>query len=137
VRPVNADAIKPGTYIGAAGTPTPDGEKALEVMVFREERRGTQEGHRAWDLVPGSNMTNATVSAVTPIDGGRELQLTYQGNSLKVRVPDDIPVVTFAPADINDLKVGGAIFAVATPAPDGRLHASSVSVEKNGVKPPM
>jgi pimeloyl-ACP methyl ester carboxylesterase len=137
VRPVDANVIKPGTYIGAAGTPTAGGVKALEVMVFREERRGTGEGHHDWDLVPGSSMTNATVSAVTPVEGGRDLELTYQGNSLKLTLPDDVPIVTFAPADGSDLKVGVAIFAVAAPAADGRLRATSVSIEKEGVKPPM
>jgi pimeloyl-ACP methyl ester carboxylesterase len=137
VRPVDADAIKPGTYIGAAGMRMADGEKALEVMVFREERRGTGEGRHAWDLVPGGNMTNATVSAVTPVQGGRDLQLSYQGNVLQMMLPDDAPVVTFAPADKSDLKVGSAIFAVASAGVDGSLRATSVSVEKNGVKPPM
>jgi pimeloyl-ACP methyl ester carboxylesterase len=137
VRPVDADTIKPGTYIGAAGTPTADGERALEVMVFREERRGTGEGHHDWDLVPGSSMTNATVAAVTRVEGGRDLELTYPGNSLKLTLPDGIPIVTFAPADRRDLKVGAAIFAVAAPAADGRLTATSVSVEKEGVTPPM
>jgi hypothetical protein len=137
VRQLDAKAIMPGTYIGAAGTPTADGVKALEVMVYREERRGTGEGHRDWDLVPGSSMTNATVSAVTPIEGGRDLELAYPGHSLKLTLPDDAPIVTFAPADASDLKVGVAIFAVAAPAADGRLRAASVSIEKDGVKPPM
>jgi pimeloyl-ACP methyl ester carboxylesterase len=136
VRPLDADAIKPGTYIGAAATPTADGAKALEVMVFREERRGTGEGHHDWDLVPGGSLTNATVSAITPIERGRNLALTYQGHSVKLTLPDDAPIVTFAPADESDLKVGAAIFAVAARA-DGRLTAASVSVEKDGVKPPM
>lgn len=74
VKPVDANVIKPGTYIGAAGTPTADGVKALEVMVFREERRGTGEGHHDWDLVPGSSMTNATVSAVIPVENGHDLR---------------------------------------------------------------
>jgi hypothetical protein len=137
VRPVDASAIKPGTYIGAAGTPTADGVKALEVMVYREERRGTGEGRRDWDLVPGSSMTNATVAAVTAVENGRDLQLSYQGNSLKLTLPDSVTIVTFAPADATDLKHGAAIFAVAAPAADGKLKATSVVIEKNGVKPPM
>jgi hypothetical protein len=137
VRPVDTDAIKPGTYIGAAGTPTADGVKALEVMVYREERRGTDEGHRDWDLAPGSSMTNATVAAVTRVENGRSLELTYPGSSLKLTLPDNVPIVTFAPADASDLKVGAALFAVAAPAADGSLRATSVTIEKNGVKPPM
>jgi pimeloyl-ACP methyl ester carboxylesterase len=137
VRPVDGNVIKPGTYIGAAGTPTADGVQALEVMVYREERRGTGEGHHDWDLVPGSSLTNATVSAVTPVENGRDLELAYQGNSLKLTLPDRVPIVTFAPADETDLKVGAAIFAVAAPAADGRPRVASVVIEKNGVKPPM
>jgi hypothetical protein len=111
--------------------------KALEVMVFREERRGTGEGRHDWDLVPGSTMTNATVSAVTAIDGGRDLELTYPGHALKLTLPDDAPIVTFAPADASDLKVGVTIFAVGAPSARGRLIAATVSIEKDGVKPPM
>lgn len=36
--------------------------EALEVVVFPEAARGTGEGHRPWDLLPQSTMTNATVA---------------------------------------------------------------------------
>jgi pimeloyl-ACP methyl ester carboxylesterase len=137
VRPVDASVIKPGTYVGAAGTPVSGGVKALELMVFRDERRGTGEGHQEWDLVPGSSMTNATVTAVTSVGNGRDLALTYQGISINVMLPDNVPIVTFAPADASDLKVGAAVFAVTAPAAGGRLFATSLVIEKNGVKPPM
>ncbi len=70
------------------------------------------------------------LNAVTPVEGGRDLQLTYPGDSLKLTSPHDVPIVTFAPADGSDLKVGAAIFAVAAPAADGRLRATSVSIER-------
>ena len=55
-------AIKPGAFVGAATMPQPDGTLiALEVLVFPEAMRGSGEGHYAWDLKPGSMMTNATV----------------------------------------------------------------------------
>ncbi len=55
--------IKQGSFIGTAAMPQADGtQKALEVVVFPEAARGTGEGHRPWDLLPQSTMTNATVA---------------------------------------------------------------------------
>jgi hypothetical protein len=54
--------LKPGSLIGVAALPQPDGtQKALEVHIFHESMRGSGEGHRPWDLLPKSTMTNATV----------------------------------------------------------------------------
>jgi hypothetical protein len=39
--------IKEGTFLGSAAMPQPDGsQKALEVLIFPEQMRGTGEGHR-------------------------------------------------------------------------------------------
>src|SRR3974390_2323988 len=39
--------IKPGSFVGSAAMPQPDGsQKALEVHIFAESQRGTGEGHR-------------------------------------------------------------------------------------------
>ena len=63
VVPIELAAIQSGSYIGAAALPGADGTlRALEVLVFPEAARGTGEGHSAWDLQPGSTMTNATVA---------------------------------------------------------------------------
>ena len=56
--------VKPGAFIGVAATPGEDGElKAMEVHIFPEAMRGTGEGHRPFDLAPGSSMTNGAVAA--------------------------------------------------------------------------
>ena len=59
------------------------------MLIFPEAMRGTGEGHRAWDLKPGSTMTNATVEA--SVDGvqDRMLTLTYKGGTQRVVVPAD------------------------------------------------
>src|SRR5262249_26017926 len=50
--------VKPGSYIGSAAMPQPDGsQKALEVHIFPEAMRGTGEGHRPFDAQPQSTMT--------------------------------------------------------------------------------
>ena len=137
VKPFDAAAIKPGTYVGAAGTSTASGVQAMEVMIFREERRGTGEGHYEWDLTPGSTMTGATVTSVTEKPDARDLNVSYGDKTLTVSVPNSAPVVTFAPAAFADLKPGATVFAVVTPSDHGHMSAVSVVVEKNGVKPPM
>src|SRR5499427_3259495 len=56
--------IKPGSFVGSAAMPQPDGsQKAMEVHIFAESQRGTGEGHRPWDGAPNSTMTNGTVGA--------------------------------------------------------------------------
>ncbi len=51
--------------------PQADGtQKAVEIHIFPEAMRGTGEGHRPWDLMPNSTMTNATVdNEVASVDG--------------------------------------------------------------------
>jgi hypothetical protein len=138
VKAMKLSDIKQGSFIGSAGKPGPNGQiEALEVVVFPEEARGTGEGHYDWDLLPGSSMTNATVSAVVSGKSGRDLDLTYKGGSAKLKVPENVPVVTFVPASAKDLKAGLAVFVLATPAADGKLTAARIMLEKDGVKPPM
>lgn len=137
VKPLDMSAIKQGSFIGTAGKPTANGGiEALEVVVFPEEARGSGEGHYAWDLLPGSSMTNATVSAVVSGNSGRDLDLVYQGKSIKISVPKDVPVVTIVPATLQDVKPGLTVFVVATRAGDD-WTAGRIVVEKDGVKPPM
>ena len=54
--------VKQGGFVGITAMPQPDGtQKAIEIHIFPEAMRGTGEGHRPWDLLPNSTMTNATV----------------------------------------------------------------------------
>jgi len=137
VKSLDLAAIKQGSFIGTAGKLGANGSiQALEVVVFPEEARGSGEGHYDWDLLPGSSMTNATVSAAVSGNNGRDLDLVYQGKSIKVHVPQGVPVVTFAPATQQDVKPGLAVFIVANRVADG-MSAARIVVEKDGVKPPM
>jgi len=131
--------IAPGSYIGTAAMPGPDGTlTALEVLVFPPTARGTGEGHGPWDLAANSTMTNANVEAVLQGTSGHVLTLTPKGQIVKVVVPPNVPIVTPAPAQREDLKPGQTIFIfAATRAADGSLSASRVTVSKQGVAPPM
>ncbi len=136
---IDVTAIKPGAFVGTATMPQPDGtQNALEVLVFPESMRGSNEGHYPWDLKPGSMMTNATVAdAVAVGAGGRRMTLKYKDGEKTVLVPEDAPIVTFEPGDKAMLVPGAHIIVTAAKQPDGSLTAGRVAVGKNGLVPPM
>ena len=129
--------IKPGSYIGTAATPGPDGTlKALEVHVFPPEMAGTGDGHRPWDLGKNSSMTNGSVGSVVA-GAGRTLTVKYKGGEKKVLVPDDVPIVNLVPGDRSLLAPGVKVVLFAKKEADASLTALFVSAGKNGVTPPM
>ena len=137
VKNIKLADIEKGAFIGTATKAAPGGKLiAMEVVVFPEAARGTGEGHYAWDLLPGSMMTNANVDTVVTGVNGRTLQLSYKGGSKEVLVPENTPVVTIAPATGADLIAGKKIFVVANGAATN-LTATRIIVEKDGVAPPM
>jgi hypothetical protein len=137
VKNVRLADIQKGAFIGTATKLGPDGSQvAVEVLVFPDSARGSGEGHYAWDLLPGSMMTNANVDTVASSVHGRTLHLSYKGGSKDVLVPENTPVVTFAPATRADLVAGKKVFVVAKETAPG-LTASRIVVEKDGVAPPM
>jgi len=141
VYPIKLSDIRQGSFIGTAAMPQADGtQKALEVVVFPEAARGTGEGHRPWDLLPQSTMTNATVAdlAAAPksVRGGQQLRLTYKGGEKTVIVPPDVPVVTFRPGT-ESLLVPGAKVLVNAQDKNGTPTALRVTAGRNGFAPPM
>lgn len=115
--------IKQNSFVGLAGKPGPNGQiEALEVVVFPEEARGTGEGHGDWDLLPGSSMTNGTVTTLVSGKSCQDLELSYKGGAARVKVP----VLTFVPAAAGGLKTRLAIFTVSTASPDGKLSAARI-----------
>ncbi|EJM86004.1 hypothetical protein PMI34_04112 [Pseudomonas sp. GM74] len=133
----NIEDIKPGSYIGSAAIPQEDGTlKALEVHVFPPELAGSGDGHRPFDLVKGSSMTNGSVGDLV-VSNGRVLTVNYKGGQQKILVPEDVPIVNLMPADRSLLKVGVKIVTFVTQGADGTLTAQSISAGKDGVTPPM
>jgi hypothetical protein len=131
--------VKQGLFVGITAMPQPDGtQKAVEIHIFPEAARGTGEGHRPWDLMPGSTMTNANVDSEVAITDGKKLVLKYKDGDKTFIVPDNVKVVMFAPGAMADLKAGAKIFIVAAKKlPDGTLEAPAITVGTNGVDPPM
>jgi hypothetical protein len=129
--------IRAGSYIGTAAIPQPDGtQKALEVHVFPPAMAGAGDGHRAFDLVPNSTMTNGTVGDLV-VANGRTLTLKYKDGEKKIFVPEDVPIVNLLPGDKSLLKVGVKVVMFATRDADGDLSAAFISAGKDGVTPPM
>jgi hypothetical protein len=137
IAPIAIDAIKPGSFIGTAAVTQSDGTlKALEIQVFPESMRGVGEGHRPWDLGPGSTMTNGTVGDLKVSDG-RLLTLTYKGGEQKVFVPENAPVITYEPGSKAALQKGAHVIVTATHNTDETLTATRIGVGKDGLVPPM
>ncbi|HKU06992.1 MAG TPA: hypothetical protein VJR30_13065 [Bradyrhizobium sp.] len=130
--------IKVGDFIGATTVPGADGaHNAVEVHVFPEQMRGTGEGSRPYDLRPNSSMTNATVAESVVGNDGHTLLVKYKDGEKKVQVAPETPVVTYVPADKNDLKTGAKVIAFMKKLPDGSFETDRVSVGRDGLTPPM
>ncbi len=131
--------IKQNSFVGITAMPQPDGtQKAIEVHIFPESLRGAGEGHRPWDLVPNSTMTNANVEQLVTAVDGPMLTMKYKDGEKKISVPNNATIVQFVNGDKSDLKPGAKIFiAAGTKLPNGDIETAGVNVGKNGLTPPM
>lgn len=138
VVPTALSEVKQGSFVGIASLKGPDGGlNALEVLVFPEAARGSNEGHYPWDLQPESMMTNATVATVAAAGDGQTLTLKYKDGTQDIRVKPGIPIVTFAAGDRADAKVGAKVFMGAAKGADGSLTVTRILIGKDGLTPPM
>jgi hypothetical protein len=134
--------IKPNAYIGVTAMPQADGsQRAIAIHIFSEQMRGTAEGHRPWDLRPGSTMTNAAVETTAGSVDGQVLTVKYkQGDKTdekKVIVPADAAIVAYVPGEKSELKPGAQIIIFgAQKQADGTLQTQAVNVGR-GLAPPM
>lgn len=138
VIPTDISMIQPGSFIGTAAMPKPDGKlEALEVVVFPEAARGAGEGHFPWDLKADSTMTNATVATLVRSGNGRTLTLRYRDGEKTVVVPEGIPIVTFRQGERSLIARGSKAFVIAEPVEDNKFAVKRLLIGKNGMQPPM
>jgi hypothetical protein len=138
VVPASLADIKPGTFVGVASLGSDADRTALEVLVFPDAMKGSNEGHYPWDLQPSSMMTNATVATVSSVADGQTLKLDYKdGGTQTIKVKPGTPIVTFQPGKREDAKVGAKVFVGAQKAADGSMTAGRLNVGKDGMMPPM
>jgi hypothetical protein len=130
--------IKSGDFVATTSTKGTDGKNhSVELRIFPEALRGVGEGQYAWDLMPDSLMTNATVTGIAGAPQGQTLKVSYKGGESEIVVGPETPVFGYGTGDASLLKPGAAVFIVALKQPDGTLTASRVTAEKDGVKPPQ
>jgi hypothetical protein len=135
--------LTPDTYIGVTAMPQADGsQRAVAIHIFQAKQRGTGEGHRPWDLQPGSTMTNAAIATTVAGTDGQVVTVRYKTkdkvDEKRVVVTDKTAIVRYVPGDRADLKPGVAVFLNnAKPGPDGVVIAPTVSYGRDGVVPPM
>lgn len=138
VVPATLADVKPGDFIGLAALPGKGGElKAMEVHIFPEAQRGLGEGHRPFDLAPGSTMTNGAITARVGTADGAKLSVSYKGGEQTIVVDPKAPIVRFEPGAPADLKAGAAIIAFGRRQEDGSIVAGRILVGKDGLVPPM
>ncbi|HET9548838.1 MAG TPA: hypothetical protein VFQ03_01620 [Candidatus Binatia bacterium] len=134
--------IGAGSYVGATAVKQPDGMlKALEVHIFPESSRGTGEGHRPWDLQPGSTMTNANVDKIEALAvekvQGQLLTLKYKDGEQKIFVPPGTPIVKNVAGDRSLLKPGTGVYIAAVRSEDVTITATRITAGIGGIMPPM
>jgi hypothetical protein len=126
--------FKPGSYVGVTSLKGPDGR----LVARRVHALGPQvpAGHMAWDSIPDSLMTNATMESSVQVSGGNELTLKYKDGEQKILVTPETEFFTFVPGSRADLKPGETIFTGARNE-GGKLVTQRISVSKDGVNPPQ
>jgi hypothetical protein len=137
ISPSKIADIKPGMFVGSAGTMQPDGiQKAIEVHIFPESMRGTGEGHYDWDLKPGTKMTNGNVEQSVAAVDGPILSVKYKDGEKKLLVTPETVVVTYVMGSKDELKPGTKIFvAAAKKQPDGTLQTPRITYGRDGAGP--
>src|SRR5689334_3449719 len=135
--PATMADIKPGMFVGSAGTMQEDGtQRAIEVHIFPESMRGTGEGHYDWDLLPKSKMTNANVEHMVTSSDGQLLSVKYKDGEKKLLVTPETVVVTYVAGSKDDLKPGTKIFvSAAKKQPDGTLQTPRITYGRDGAGP--
>jgi hypothetical protein len=130
-----AQDFKTGSYVGVTSVKGSDGR----LVAKRVHALGPQvpPGHTAWDSLPNSLMTNATIDGMAQVGDANELTLKYKGGEQKILVTPETEYYTFGGGTRADLKPGATIFTTARVGDDGKFVAARVVVSKDGVNPPQ
>ena len=127
--------IKAGDYVASTSMPGKDGK--LHAVEIHYLPPAAPELQIPYDYKPGSVMTNAHVTGIAKATTGTTLTMTYKGSTADIVVDPKTVIVTTADASLADVKPGKAVFLRAVKGADGAITANNVTVEKNGIKPPM
>lgn len=127
--------IKAGDNVASTSLPGKDGKlHAVEVHFLPPQ---VPESQSPYDFKPGSLMTNAHVTGIAKAKSGNVLTVSLKGQPTDIIIDSKTVITGPADATMADVKPGKAVFLRANKAPDGSYTANNITVEKNGVKPPM
>jgi hypothetical protein len=128
--------IKPGAFVGVGAMPQADGsQRAIQVMIFSEQQRGTGEGHRPWDR-PNSTMTNATVATTVGSVDGQVVMVKYKDGEKRIIVGPGAVIRAYVVGGRDELKPGAHVAIVAAvKQSDGTFTANRINVGRDGVAP--
>ncbi len=130
--------IHQGDFVGTTSIPGKDGKLHAVEIHFFPANLNIPDSQQPWDLQPDSMMTNAHVTGVAKKAEGQTLSVNYKNGTADVIVDKKTAIVApGTPGSANDLKRGKAVYLSATKGADGNLTSGNITVEKNGVKPPM
>ncbi|MEI9890374.1 MAG: hypothetical protein WDN45_06935 [Caulobacteraceae bacterium] len=126
-RPVNIEAIKPGSFVATANTNIDAASgKSIELRVFEAGNKGG-EGSRPM-AAPNTTMTNATVQTVTKGPGGRELDVAFPGGTRHIIVPPDVKVIGNFAVGRDRVKPGVTVNANGAKGEDGVVRITRITV---------
>jgi hypothetical protein len=131
--------LKHNSYVGVTSLRAADGgEKAYEVHIFLEERRGAGEGRNPFDRGPDSKMTNGAVTLEVEGATSQMLTVTYKGQQARIALTPETIIAAYATgSDRSELKPGTNVTVQANRRDDGSLEASAVIYGRNGFTPPI
>jgi hypothetical protein len=131
--------LKPNSYVGVTSLPAAEGgEKAYEVHISLEERRGVGEGRNPFDRAPQSMMTNGAVTLEVEGATSQMLTVTYKGQQARIALTPETIIAAYATgSDRSELKPGTDVTVQANRRDDGSLEASALIYGRNGFTPPI
>ena len=131
--------LKHNSYVGVTSLRAADGgEKAYEVHIFLEERRGAGEGRNPFDRWLESNMTNGAVTLEVEGATSQMLTVTYKGQQARIALTPETIIAAYATgSDRTELKPGTDVTVQANRRDDGSLEASALIYGRNGFTPPI
>lgn len=125
-QPIALSDIKPGDFLGVTSMKRADG--TLVAYEVRRFPKPLNPGHRPFDGKSDQTMTNATVGATVQSASGRELNMTYEGGSQKIVVPESASISALVPGDRSQLVPGAPVNLTASPGEGGSLTAIRIQV---------
>ena len=135
----SAADLKHNSYVGVTSLPAADGgEKAYEVHIFLEARRGAGEGRNPFDRWADSKMTNGAVTLEVEGATSQMLTVTYKGQQARIALTPETIIAAYATgSDRSELKPGTNVTVQANRRDDGSLEASALIYGRNGFTPPI